>query len=452
MTAWFIARRYLVSRFVTAAAFLLISLSVAILIILLAVMEGFKTDMVERIRGTNSDIKVGSRRTIGLDESRLAVEKLVRGVSGVRATVPYVETMAMYSLSVFGGGRPRTGHLGLHVLDLRAEAQVGKLDEYVANYADTAGLAVPRSVEETLSRQWLEAGIWKMRHVDPPAYATVLRPVILGVQTFPNRYFGNLVGYPLELKTISPVTALPRTARFVIAGYFRSRDVHHDSHTILLDLEDARDFLALDSPRTGNAAISGLRVFLEEGREAGPVKQAIGAAIAGAEIPFIKVQTWQEEKKRILRAVRMEKSLVGFILGVIIIFVGLMIFIIMTVQIVEKTRDLGILQAIGMSSTGVVGIYLRMGGVICLAGIALGVLYGVGFCLSLDVIQRWIYLFTGKEVFPRSVYYIENIPVRLVLSDFLFVIGPTVLFSFLASLLAALRVSRADPLDSLRYE
>jgi lipoprotein-releasing system permease protein len=452
MVAWFIARRYLASRFITFAAFLLVSLSVSMLIILLAVMEGFKSEMMDRIRGTSSDLRIESSRFASI-EDYLRVQEIAERQRGVRGSVPFVETLVVYRMllpEIFGVDR--NGHLQLQVLDLAAEAAHGKLDEYLSNCArDPEGGAphagkLPATVREALDPKRLELRMpWG--RLEDEGESGPIYPVLAGVEALP---FGP--GLELELTTISPVTQQPRTVRCKITGLFKSRDVMQDSQTLLMDLPHGIEFLDLVHPQTGATNVTGLRVFLEEGADAGAVKAAILEEVAKAGIPFVRVRTWMEVKERILRAVRMEKRLVGFILGVIVIFVGLIIFIILTVQIVEKTRDLGVLQAVGMRPAGIVGIYLRMGSVVCATGIALGSLYGVGFCYFLDTIQRWIYLLTGFRLFDPNIYYIEKIPVRLALSDFLSIIVPTVIFGFVASLMAALRAVRKRPLEAMRYE
>jgi lipoprotein-releasing system permease protein len=128
------------------------------------------------------------------------------------------------------------------------------------------------------------------------------------------------------------------------------------------------------------------------------------------------------------------------------------VFIILTVQLVERTRDLGVLQALGSPPRGVTGIYLRIGAGICSGGIILGTIVGVLFCSGIDLVQRWVFVLTGFQLFPKDIYYIETIPVRLLASDYTFVILPTVLAGFLASYLATYRAARKDPVEALRYE
>jgi lipoprotein-releasing system permease protein len=129
-----------------------------------------------------------------------------------------------------------------------------------------------------------------------------------------------------------------------------------------------------------------------------------------------------------------------------------MMFIILTLLVVEKTRDLGVLQSLGVTPRGVAGIFLRIGCTLSACGLALGAAYGIGFALCINDIQRWVELFTGWQVFPRDTYYLDKIPVRFETLDLLLIIVPTVLVGFLGALLPAWRASRKDPVVALRYE
>ena len=139
------------------------------------------------------------------------------------------------------------------------------------------------------------------------------------------------------------------------------------------------------------------------------------------------------------------------ILGVIILFGGLMMFIILTLLVVEKTRDLGVLQSLGATPGSIASIF-RIGVALCTAGSILGIAHGVGFASIVNLIQRWVKVLTGYEVFPPSVYYIDKIPVQFQTLDLLSIIVPTVVVSLLASAIPAVRAARKDPVVALRYE
>src|SRR5262245_23085728 len=174
MYRWFIALKYLTSRFITFAALLIVASAVALLIVILSVMEGFRTDLMDRIRGTSSDIRVESRGYVGLRDPA-AVEVKIARVPGVRVVSPFVESVAMYKEE--RDAVPED--FVLEALDLAREGRVGGLPEYLAAarrraerpestevggfFIDSGRLwaslaAQPVTPEEVLSKKWLEEG------------------------------------------------------------------------------------------------------------------------------------------------------------------------------------------------------------------------------------------------------------------------------------------------------
>ncbi len=461
---WFIAYKYLVSRFITFAALLTVASGVALLIVILSVMEGFRTDLQDRIRGTSSDIRIESRSLTGLKDP-FRLKALVERVPGVRGAVPSFESLGMC--------RPdpesEASHFFLQALDLRGEALVGHLDEYLSAARKRAERDVndskaaersfrfedrglpsiarqPGQIAELLSPAWLQAGLWEASGELRPR--TPLPPVLVGYEAMQN--FSLFLGRTLRLTSYSPVSLRARSAEFVVAGVFLSRDYQYDSRTIVLPLDAGADFLELRDPGTRSPGVSCLRVAVADGDDLEAVEERIRQAVT--DVPFLRVRTWKEEKASLLRAVRIEKTVVWIILGVLILFAGFMIFIVLTVQVVEKARDLGILQSIGSTSRGIARIYLLIGSTVCFSGTVLGSAFGVAFSLSIDTIQRWLYLLVGFEVFPRSVYYIDRIPVRVAAWDLAVIIAPTVLISLLFSVIPAYWAARKDPVVALRYE
>ena len=450
MYRWFISYKYIFSRVITFAALVVVASSVALLIIIVSVMEGFRSELQTRIRGTSSDLKVESTRYIDLKEPDKVAEIIAR-VPGVRATAPYVETLALY--------RSESGLVGpedledryLRVIDIEKELQVGDL----ASYIDAVGFdRLPKDPKVLFSKEWVEKGIWRLLRMNPPYDPGGFPPpVVLGKEALRREFLrpGDLV----HLTAYSPGTQLPRAMKFIVAGYFKTGLYELDSKGILMDRATAQDFLVLSTP-DGRELASGIRVGVEprlrDDESLQRVRKDIEAALDAAGIVFVRTMTWQDEKASLLNAVKVEKALITIILGMIVLFSGFMIFIILTVQVVEKTRDLGVLQSMGATPRGIASIYFTIGMTLCVVGTTIGTAYGVCFALSVNTIQRWIKLLTGLEVFPPGVYYLDKIPVRFQPSDLVFIIVPTVLASLLASLVPAYRAARKDPVVALRYE
>jgi lipoprotein-releasing system permease protein len=336
-------------------------------------------------------------------------------------------------------------------VDLERELQVGDLAKYVE---DVGFAALPKDPRVLFSTGWVERDLWRVLRTPPPFRPGEFPPpVLLGKEAFRKQLLRP--GDVIVLTGFSPGTQAPCTGKFLVAGYFKTGLYELDSQGIIMDRATGRRFLTLETPE-GTELASGIRVGVAPGFRTPEALLALRARIAEVldeeGIVFVRTQTWQEEKASLLGAVQVEKTLISIILGMIVLFSGFMIFIILTVQVVEKTRDLGVLLSMGATARGIASIYFSIGLTLCTAGTVIGAIYGLSFALGVNTIQRWIKLLTGLEVFPQNIYYLDKIPVRFQWADLVFIIVPTVLASLLASLVPAWRAARKDPVVALRHE
>ena len=498
MYRWWIAYKYICSRFITVAALLAVTLSVTVLIIVVAVMEGFRSEMQNRIRGTTSDIVVESKMFLGLEKPGELRERIEQ-VDGVESTAAFVQTFALYTPPpgwTNQAGRETEDRL-ITAVDLDNETSRIELDKIlealprepdfshfdyffskIRGARESSRLAPyfelgrqifksqPRKAGELFAKEWIENGLWIPRTAGadpedmPQARArALLPPIIIGAECFrrvdPYLLADDfLPGSVIRLTSFTADGARPAEQDFLIVGYFKTGLYELDSKGIFLRLEDANRFLNL-TDSNGNEKVSGIRVAVKPGHS-GPrplqvLKRTIEAELEKAGALFVKIQTWREARATLLNAVRAEKIIVSIILGAVILFAGFMIFIILTVQVVEKSRDIGILQSVGATGRGVAQLFFFAGTSICLGGLTLGTLFGVSFGLGLNTLQRWIHLLTGLEVFPQDVYYLDHIPVKFLPEDLAFIILTTVVVSLLASLIPARRAAKKLPTEGLRY-
>jgi lipoprotein-releasing system permease protein len=236
----------------------------------------------------------------------------------------------------------------------------------------------------------------------------------------------------------------PQSKTFAIAGLFKSGMFEFDSTIVYIPLDLAQRWRGATNPAT----ITSLSVALDDYRYAPFVKEEIYKALGNSYI----VKTWEEERAGFLRAIALERSVMGVILFFIIIVAGFMILALLTTVVVEKTKDIGILKAIGGTTGGILHIFLLNGLLMGIIGAAIGAALGLAISFTLNWIADRIYDATGFSVFPKDIYYLDKIPREINLGTIVTICYFAILVSFLASFYPAWRAARMDPVEALRYE
>jgi lipoprotein-releasing system permease protein len=168
--------------------------------------------------------------------------------------------------------------------------------------------------------------------------------------------------------------------------------------------------------------------------------------------PGLKVQTWEDKQGPLLAAIRIERGLLNVLLFMIIAVAGFGILAIFSMIVIEKTRDIGILKALGASNWGVMKIFLGYGLLLGVIGAGLGTALGLGLTIYLNEIEYLLSLMTGQEIFSRKVYYFDKIPTDIQPMVVALVNVGAVGIAVLFSVLPALRAAMLHPVRALRYE
>jgi ABC-type lipoprotein release transport system permease subunit len=189
-----------------------------------------------------------------------------------------------------------------------------------------------------------------------------------------------------------------------------------------------------------------VRVWLRDYEDAPAVKRAIMDRY-----PDVDALTWEDQREDFLAAVRTERVLLVIVLSFIVLLSGFIILATLTLTVVEKTRDIGVLGALGASRTGILSIFLRNGFFIGIIGALLGLGLGALLVDNLNAIKDFLDA-RGIQLFPPHIYLFTEIPTIWDWSTVLTIMGGSVAMSFLAGLLPALRASRLDPVVALRHE
>jgi lipoprotein-releasing system permease protein len=383
-------------KFISIIAFLSIggvTLGVAALIVVLAVMTGFDREITEKLVGTNAHVVVDAPAGIRDVEQVIARIRPFAHVTGVS---PYVAGQAILRLPDQAFGVLVRG------IDVAREATVSQFGEYLVFGR------LPQAPEEVLIGTELSA--------------------FIGVS-------------PGELLNLIS-SADGKTHTFKVSGLFRSGMYEYDSNLIVIQLGKAQQLYQLAD------TVTGIGVKLDRLEHAEDLRSVIQEVLGTA----FRVRTWMDLNPALFGALRVEKTVMFIILALIIVVAALNILSMLIMMVMEKTKDIGILRALGATRTSVALLFLLQGAVIGLLGTGLGIAGGFALAQNLNDIMQWLEQTFGISLFPPTVYYLDHIPTQINSLDVAYIAGVAFLLTTLAGTYAAFRAARLAPVDALRYE
>jgi lipoprotein-releasing system permease protein len=508
--------RYLRTRYIALASIISVTLGVATMIVVNSVMAGFGTEMRDRIRGILSHIVVDVVTLDGTTnyEAHRDLIRKVAG-EYIDGMTPTVEIYGMLSFQFAGQWitRPVTligidpeskaevGPLVDYLQSYQPEREDGHVVRPPERMRD-----VPPGWELTESaaayrREWSERQRWFLEQLrnerdthqglngaenteqtvvdddrgtatsDPfapgAAPSTPMAPVATG-ELLPGRlYVGQglisflddeagrtvMMARPGDDVKISTVTAgrPPEPAHFnaTIVDVFKSGMSEYDSSLIFCNLEYLQQVRGMIDPSTGSRAFTSIQIKLKDYRDADEVVQRLKAAFPPG---MYSVRTWEQKQGPLLAAVEVESAILNVLLFLIIAVAGFGILAIFFMIVVEKTRDIGILKALGASSNGVLAIFLSYGLSLGIVGSGVGAIAGLLFVRYINEIEAGITFLTGHKVFDERIYYFPVIPTHVDPAMVVWVALGAMMIAVLASVLPARRAAGLHPVQALRYE
>jgi len=406
---FFIGSRYLKTKQKQAFISLITVLSIAgvtvgvmALIVVIAVMTGFEYDLKSRILGVESHIVI-MRHNVPFSDYRNILEH-VENTDGVEAATPFINSQVILRSSLSLSGAVLRG------------IDPDSADRVIKNL-DKASL---KNLKETDQR--------KSTSIAMPA-------IILGKELAEN--LGVIQGDPVHLISprgmISPIGHIPTMKRFKVAGLFESGMYEYDRSLAYIHIKDAQKIL-----RMGDS-VNGIEVRVNDIYNA--------RNIAGGIVKELGFQYWARDwmqmNQNLFSALKLEKTVMFIILALIVLVAAFNIASTLIMMVMEKTKDIAILKAMGATDKSIRKIFVFKGIVIGSIGTILGVCLGFILCTVLKYYQ-FIEL-------PGDVYYITTLPVKLELLDVVMIASAAMAISFLATLYPARQASKLDPVEAIRY-
>ena len=420
----FISLRYLRARrkqvFVSVITMFSIAgifLGVAALIIVLAVMNGFETDLRTKILGINAHVVLMQYGGVLRDYDKVLQQ--VAREKEVVAVTPFI-----YSQAMLKKGESVSGVI-LRGMDTETASQVinlGKMQEGKIAYLEGKNRHQLRLTPEGVKMPGVVLGKELAKN--------------LGIFLFDNVFIMSPQGIP------SPMGMMPRLKKFIVVGVFDSGFYEYDSTIAFLALSDAQEFLNMGD------LVTGLEVKVNDIYQAGSIARQLEKKLG---YPYW-ARHWMEMNKNLFAALRMEKRVMFIILSLIVLVAMFNIITTLIMVVMEKNRDIAILKAMGATSRSIMKIFIYQGLIIGVIGTFLGAIGGLAVAYNLEKLSLFVERIFGFKILPADVYYLSALPSLVNYRDVATIILGTLFISLLATIYPSWRASRLDPAETLRYD
>lgn len=391
--------------FISLVSMLGTGLGVAALIVVLSVMNGFQEELRTRILGVASHIQISGYEG-ALSAWQQVSEQAARHPS-VRASAPYVQEQGLLSFddqvrgSLIRGVLPGEEE---RVADFARYMKSGSLE---ALQAGRFGIILGRDLAQALRLSMGDK-------------VTLIAPQGL----------------------VTPAAVLPRVKQFELVGIFEAGMYEYDSGLALVHMNDAQVLY-----RMGDA-VTGVRLKLDDLFSAPRVARELAKTI---EVPAY-VSDWTRSHANFFRAVQLEKTMMTVILFLIVAVAAFNIVSTLVMAVQEKLADIAILRTLGASPISVMSIFMLQGAIIGIVGLAGGVIGGLLLAHNLDVVIPALEALTGATLWNKEVYYISELPSKVLASDVLTIVSLSFVLTLVATVYPSWRASRVNPAEALRYE
>ncbi len=393
--------------FISLTSMVGIALGVTALIIVLSVMNGFQSELRSRILGVASHIEI-TENTNQLSNWQ-ALAKQVDELPNTQANAPYVMAQGMLSYGQAVQGALVRGILPSEedkVADLGKNMQVGQLTD-------------------------LQPGEFN---------------IILGTDLA--RSIGANIGEKVVLMApqgqFTPTGVVPRIKQFTVVGLFQIGMYEYDAGLALIHMSDAAKLY-----RMGDR-VSGLRLKIDNLFDAPMMTADLNKTLTPLGAYYIT--DWTQQHANFFKAVKLEKRVMFIILTLIVAVAAFNIVSTLVMAVTDKRADIAIMRTLGASPSSIMKIFIVQGALIGIIGTVIGALFGILIALNIDTIIPFIENLFQVQFLAKDVYYISELPSKLVWADVITIVVVSVILSLIATLYPSYKASQINPAEALRYE
>jgi lipoprotein-releasing system permease protein len=408
---WLLSGRYLRARrkegFISVIAgfsFLGIMLGVATLIIVMAVMNGFRKELLDKILGLNGHLLVQPLESPLTDWKDVADR--ISGVNGIRLAAPVVDGQGLGS-SAFGAAGIfirgiRSGDLN-NLTSIAKNIKQGTLE----GFDDGQGVAIGRRLADQLSI-----------------------------------HAGDMITLISPKGAVTPMGTTPRIKPYKVAAVFEIGMSEYDSTFVFMPLAEAQTYFNRPSD------VTSIEVYTDNPDKVVEYRRLVTEA-AGRPIFIVD---WRQRNSTFFNALQVERNVMFLILTLIVLVAALNIVSGLIMLVKDKGSDIAILRTMGASQGAIMRIFLITGAAIGVVGTLVGFIVGLLVCLNIESIRQFISWMSGTDVFNPELYFLSKLPAELDVGETTAVVIMALTLSFLATIYPSWRAARLDPVDALRYE
>jgi lipoprotein-releasing system permease protein len=385
-------------------SFLGIMLGVATLIIVMAVMNGFRQELLDKILGLNGHLLIQPLESPLTDWEQVA--ERVATVPGVRLAAPIVEGQALAS-SPFNAA-------GVLVRGIRADdlAKLGSIARNIKQgsldgFDQGTGVAIGRRLADQLT---LRAG----------DSVTLVAP----------------------RGAVTPMGTTPRIKPYKIVAVFEIGMSEYDAAFVFMPLTEAQAYFN----RRGD--VTAIEVYTNNPDRIGDFRKPVSEA---ANRPIFMID-WRQRNSTFFNALQVERNVMFLILTLIVLVAALNIISGLIMLVKDKGQDIAILRTMGATQGAIMRVFLITGAAIGVVGALMGFLLGLVVCLNIESIRQFMSWLTNTELFTPELYFLSRLPAEMDVGETTAVVVMALALSLLATLYPSWRAARLDPVEALRYE